>query len=113
MWKVHLSKWVNCHIFGGSPNEMLSSRCMREKRITAVSWIDWLAFWHEDHCWRCYQWQLEQGDYECNDKLSLTLVPTPSAYVQPASKSSPSGLNTRTAETPVTNLTVTGGKTRS
>ncbi len=63
MWKVALSKWVNHHIFGGSPREMLSSRCLREKRIKAVSWLDWLAFWHDDHCWRCYQWQLNNGDY--------------------------------------------------
>lgn len=64
MWRVYLSRWVNCHLLGGSPNEMLCTRVYREcwpahYRIA----IDLTIFWHKNHCERCYKWEKGHGQW--------------------------------------------------
>lgn len=60
MLLVYLSRWLNCYLFLGSPNEMLCARIYREcwpNHYTLV--IDCVFFWHAHHCQQCYQLEVD------------------------------------------------------
>ena len=45
-----LSQLLNAVVFFGDPNETLSGRCHRERRITAEAIINALFFFQPNHC---------------------------------------------------------------
>ena len=55
---VALDQFVNT-LFGGWPDETLSSRAWRwdehGKRAWPRKFIDWLFFWEKDHCRQSYE----------------------------------------------------------
>lgn len=59
MWRVYASRWLNRELFGGQPNEMLSSRVHRENRVYAERFINCLFFWHCCHCRQAYLWEYQ------------------------------------------------------
>ncbi len=45
-----LSQLLNAVVFLGDPNETLSGRCHRERRVKAEAFINALFFFQPDHC---------------------------------------------------------------
>lgn len=60
MWKVHLSRWVNHHVFGGKPDQMISSRVYVEHHVRWERVIDTCFYYsrgQRQHCRATYLWE--------------------------------------------------------
>ena len=59
---VSLSQIFNVVFFNGYPDEMLSSRVYRLHWHYFIKFFDYIFFWQESHCERCYYWEKERAD---------------------------------------------------
>lgn len=63
MWRVIVSRWVNHNLFGGRPDEMLSSRLYREGHygweLTINLWWYWITG-TKYHCWRTHRYEIQE-----------------------------------------------------
>lgn len=58
MWKVYISRWVNYHLLGGKPNQMVSSRAYVEHWPRTECFINRLFFWQDNHCRQSFIWEV-------------------------------------------------------
>lgn len=66
MWRVRTSRWLNSRIFGGKPNQMLSTRCYLEHRYFWTLTFDWWFFLirrEQHHCYNSFCLDMEKQKY--------------------------------------------------
>lgn len=77
MWKVYLSRLVNRYLFGGKPNQMVSSRCYVEHHPRAEKLINSIFFWQENHCRETFLWEVmhekaHKGSTVCEEETQAS-----------------------------------------
>lgn len=59
---IGVDQLVNIAFWDGEPDETISARAYREKRLRLMWELDRLFFWQSEHCRECYQWELDRRD---------------------------------------------------
>lgn len=61
--RVRLSRLINRYVLRGKPNQMICTRLYVSDIRWAIKIADTIFFFHEEHCRRCFYYDLANGGY--------------------------------------------------
>jgi len=70
---VVISQTVNALVFAGNPDETISARCYREKRVRWEGFLNSAFFWEPDHCRKSHERDVAFAKAILRNEVSLTV----------------------------------------